>query len=103
MTLPGLAPAPSLGCLPLLGLLPEGRPSALGGGVRQILARVCTVDSVPRGPPWMAELPILSRQPLGPVLGLDKAACVPVFWSLTRSHAQCIQLSGIRGMCLAAR
>lgn len=103
MTLPGLAPAPSSGCLRLLGLLPKGRPSALGGGVRQILAGVCTVDPAPQGPPWTAELPILSGQPLGPVLGIDKAARVPVFWSLTHSHAQCIQLSGIRGMCLAAR
>lgn len=79
VTLPGLAPALFLGCLPLSGLLPEGRPSALGRGARQILARVCTVHPEPRGPPWMAELPILSRQLLGPVLGLDEATHVPVF------------------------
>ena len=43
------------------------------------MLQMCMVDPEPRGPPWMADLPILSRQPLGPVLGFDEAAHVPVF------------------------
>lgn len=44
----------------------------------------------------MAELPIPSRQPLGPVLGLDEATHVPVFYSHTL-YAQCTQPPGIHG------